>query len=171
QSRHSTLSSYLEKLVYLLTGNFAKRGTMNIHTKMASLAGGREGGRTSPVTGHRIITGLIPANIIPDEILTDHPKRLRAMIVESAHPAHSLADSPRMREALRALDTVVVIDVAMTETARLADYVLPASTQFEKYEATFFNFDFPQNIFHLRHPVVDAPDSVLSEPEIHARLV
>jgi len=25
----------------------------------------------------------------------------------------------------------------MTETARLADYVLPASSQFEKYEATF----------------------------------
>jgi anaerobic selenocysteine-containing dehydrogenase len=25
----------------------------------------------------------------------------------------------------------------MTETARLADYVLPAPTQFEKYEATF----------------------------------
>ena len=39
---------------------------------------------------------------------------------------HSLADSQRMREALRALDLVVVIDVALTETARQADYVLPA---------------------------------------------
>jgi anaerobic selenocysteine-containing dehydrogenase len=65
----------------------------------------------------------------------------------------------------------VVIDVAMTETARMADYVLPAATQFEKFEATFFNFDFPQNIFHLRHPVLAPPDGVLSEPEIHARLV
>jgi anaerobic selenocysteine-containing dehydrogenase len=59
----------------------------------------------------------------------------------------------------------------MTETARHADYVLPAATQFEKYEATFFNFDFPRNIFHLRHPVVPPPDGVLAEPEIHARLV
>ena len=63
-----------------------------------------------------------------------------------------------MREALEALDLLVVIDVAMTETARLADYVLPAPTQFEKYEATFFNFDFPRNIHHLRHPVVPPPD-------------
>ena len=54
-----------------------------------------------PVGGHRIITGLIPCNVIPDEILTDHPKRFRAMIVESANPVHSLADSQRMRQALR----------------------------------------------------------------------
>ena len=59
----------------------------------------------------------------------------------------------------------------MTETARLADYVLPAPTQFEKWEATFFNFDFPHNVFHLRKPVLPAPDGVLPEPEIHARLV
>ena len=59
---------------------------MNIHTRMAGLGGGKEGGRTSPVGGHRIITGLIPCNVIPDEILTDHPKRFRAMIVESDQP-------------------------------------------------------------------------------------
>jgi formate dehydrogenase len=76
-----------------------------------------------------------------------------------------------MREALQALDLVVVVDVFMTETARQADYVLPAPTQFEKYEATFFNFEFPHNVFHLRRPVVDAPDGPLPEPEIHARLV
>jgi anaerobic selenocysteine-containing dehydrogenase len=171
QGPHSTLCSYLEKLVYLLTGNFGKRGAMNIHTRMASLAGGREGGRVSPVGGHRIITGLIPANVIPDEILTDHPKRFRAMIVESANPAHSLADSQRMREALAALDTVVVIDVAMTETARLAHYVLPASSQYEKWEATFFNLEFPRNVFQLRAPILEALPGTLPEPEIHRRLV
>jgi anaerobic selenocysteine-containing dehydrogenase len=76
-----------------------------------------------------------------------------------------------MREALRALDTVVVIDVAMTETAELAHYVLPASTQFEKAEATFFNFDFPRNAFHLRPRLLDPPAGPLPEAEIHARLV
>jgi anaerobic selenocysteine-containing dehydrogenase len=90
------------------------------------------------------------------------------MIVESANPAHSLADSPRMREALAALDTVVVIDVAMTETARLADYVLPASSQYEKWEATFFNLEFPRNVFQLRAPIVEPLAGTLPEPEIHA---
>ena len=118
-----------------------------------------------------LISGLVPCNVIAEEILTDHPARYRAMIVESANPAHSLADSQRFREALAALDLVVVIDVAMTETARLAHYVLPASTQYEKWEATFFNFEFPRNVFHLRAPLLEPPDGPLPEPEIHARLV
>jgi anaerobic selenocysteine-containing dehydrogenase len=75
-----------------------------------------------------------------------------------------------MREALSSLDTLVVIDIAMTETARLADYILPTPTQYEKAEATFFNFEFPANYFHVRRPVFEAPEGVLPEPEIHARL-
>jgi anaerobic selenocysteine-containing dehydrogenase len=174
-NRDSTLVSYVEKLVWLLTGNFGKRGAQYVPSSLVPIGrdrghAGDEGPR-SPVAGARIISGLVPCNVIAEEILTDHPARYRAMLVESANPAHSLADSARMREALRALELVVVIDVAMTETARLADYVLPAPTQYEKFEATFFNFDFPRNIFHLRHPVVPAPEGVLPEPEIHARLV
>ena len=106
-----------------------------------------------------------------EEILTDHPNRYRAMIVESGNPLHSVADSQRMREAMRTLDVSVCIDVFMTETARQSDYVLPATTQYEKFEATFFNFDFPQNVFQLRRPVLDPPAGPLPEPEIHARLV
>ncbi len=173
QAPHSTLSSWLEKLLYLLTGNFAKRGGMNIHSNFASLGGGdgarRLGG--SPVGGHRLIGGLVPCNVIPDEILTDHPDRFRAMIVESGNPVHSLADSKRMRAALRALDFVVVIDVAMTETCHEADYVLPAASQYEKWEATFFNLEFPHNAFQLRPPVFEPLLGTLPEAEIHARLV
>jgi anaerobic selenocysteine-containing dehydrogenase len=127
--------------------------------------------KRSPVVGARIITGLIPCNVIPEEILTDHPKRYRAMLVESGNPVHSLADSQKMREALNSLELVVVIDIAMTETARLAHYILPAPTQYEKYEATYFNLEFPHNYFHLRRPVLEPFGDTLPEPEIHARLV
>jgi anaerobic selenocysteine-containing dehydrogenase len=37
-----------------------------------------------------------------------------------------------------------VVDVAMTESARLADFVLPAASQYEKYEFTLFIFEFPR---------------------------
>ena len=171
QARHSTLNSYLEKLLYLVTGNFAKRGAMNIHSYVAPLVGNANHEYTTPVGGHRIIGGMVPCNVIADEILNDHPKRFRAMFVESANPAHSLAESRRMREALAALDCMVVIDVAMTETARLAHYVLPAASQFEKWEATFFNLEFPVNVFQLRAPLFDALQGTLAEPEIHRRLV
>ena len=170
-NHHSTLVSWLEKLLWVLTGNFGKPGAAYSPSSMIDItAGGKIRGKT-PVVGMPLISGLVPCNVIAEEILTDHPARYRAMIVESANPAHSLADSQAFRQALAALDLVVVIDVAMTETARLAHYVLPASTQYEKWEATFFNFEFPRNVFHLRAPVLEPPDGPLPEPEIHARLV
>ncbi len=167
---HSTLNSYLEKLLYALTGNFAKPGTMNLGTHLAKLVGDSKGDPRTPVGNHRILTGLIPCNVIPDEILSDHPERFRAIFIESGNPVHSLADSRRMREALEALELVVVIDVAMTETAKLADYILPASSQFEKWEATFFGGGFPNNVFQLRAPLMEPLEGTLPEPEIHARL-
>jgi anaerobic selenocysteine-containing dehydrogenase len=170
QGPNSTLCSYVNRLLWILTGNFGNPGGMHLHTSFVNLFRDRTVRRT-PVTGARILAGLVPCNVIPDEILTDHPKRFRAMIVESANPAHSLADSQRFREAFQALDLVVVIDVAMTETARQADYVLPAASQYEKVEATFFNFEFPDNTFHLRRPLLEPLPGTLPEAEIWARLV
>ena len=174
-NRHSTLVSYLHKLLVFLTGNFGKEGAAYLPTAFVPLAVGKEGGGgappRTPVTGARVIGGLTPCNVIPDEILTDHPKRFRAMLVESGNPAHSLADSRRMREAIAALDLVVVIDVAFTETARLAHYVLPVASQYEKAEATFFNFEFPHNYFHLRKALMEPLPGLFSEAELHARLL
>jgi anaerobic selenocysteine-containing dehydrogenase len=168
-NRHSTLVSYLHRLLWLLTGNFGKQGSRYVPTPLVNIASGSIG-KTSPVASAPIIAGLVPCNLIAEEILCDHDKRYRAMLVEAANPAHSLADSKRMREALSALDTLVVIDVAMTETAQLADYVLPAATQYEKAEATFFNFEFPRNYFQLRPRLFAPPEGPLPEAEIHARL-
>lgn len=182
---HSTLGSYLHRLLFVLTGHYGRPGTNNAFVPFLSLAKASKGetsagkkpapgqrqSRVSPVTGSKIIIGLIPCNVIPDEILTDHPKRFRAMLIESGNPVHSLADSQRMRDAIRALELSVVIDVAMTETARQADYVLPASSQFEKVEATFFNVEFPRNVFHLRPPLFEPLPGTLPEAEIHARLL
>ena len=176
-NRHSTLVSYLEKLVWLLTGNLAIPGGQYAMTglggilRMARAELHPTNFPVSPVLGWRVIGGLIPCNILAEEILADHPKRYRAMFVESGNPVHSVVDSAQMREAMRALDVSVCIDVFMTETARECDYVLPATTQFEKFEATFFNFEYPRNYFHLRRPVVEPPQGPLAEPEIHARLV
>ncbi len=167
---HSTLNSYLEKLLYALTGNLGKPGTMNMGTHLGKLIGSGRDDKRSPVGGHLIITGLIPCNVIPDEILTDHPDRFRAMIIESGNPVHSLADSPRMREALDALDFVLVIDVAMTETAQHADYILPGSSQYEKVETTFFGGGFPNHVFQLRQAVFEPLAGTLTEPEMHSRL-
>jgi formate dehydrogenase len=168
---HSTLNSYLEKLLWVLTGNFARKGAMVPPVMLVPFANAKAGSKKmSPVVGAPIISGLVPCNVITEEILTDAPGAYRAMIIESANPVHSLADSARWREAMAALEFSVVIDVAMTETARHADIVLPAASQYEKWEATFFNFEFPDNVFTLRAPILDPLPGTLPEPEIHYRL-
>ena len=102
------------------------------------------------------IAGLYPPNILPDEI--EHAGR-GPRPRDVRRQRQSGADRRRhagLRASLRKLELLVVVDVAMTETARLAHYVLPAASQFEKWEATGFNLEFPENAFHLRHPLLPA---------------
>ena len=174
QAPHSTLVSYLQRLIWIFRGSFAKPGGMFPHTNLSKLgtsSGGTKRDRLTPVTGAQIISGLIPCNAIAKEILTDHPDRFRAMIIESSNPVHSLSESATFRKAMRSLEFSVVIDVAMTETARQADYVLPASSQYEKPESVFFTNEFPDNVYTLRKPVLPPLEGTLSEPEIHTRLL
>lgn len=178
---HSTLVTYLNFLLSLMTGNYGKPGTMDAITQLAPIIavdntavdenGYEVGRKTLPVTGARIVSGLYPGALLSQEILNDHPHRPRGIVFESSNPIHSLPGAQQLRKAVRSLECSVAIDVAMTETARECDYVLPAATNFEKWSATFFPRNFPANIFHLRPPVMPVADGVLIEPEIHARLI
>lgn len=176
QSKNSTLNSYLEKLLFLLTGNFGKPGGNTFHSFFVPLIGHSPDAdedsrsRKTPVSGMGPISKLYPPNILPEEILSDHPKHTRALIVDSSNPLVSGADTPAYRKAFAALDLLVVIDVAMTESAQQAHYILPASSQFEKAEATFFSLNFPDNSFHLRAPILSPIGDTLPEPEIYHRL-
>ncbi|WP_344796589.1 molybdopterin-dependent oxidoreductase [Litoribacillus peritrichatus] len=175
QSLHSTLNSYLEKLLFLITGNFNKKGGNHLVSQFAPIIGHskepEEGGVVTRVTGMKGISKLFPPNVLPQEISTDHPDRIRALIVDSANPVMSGADTRAYKQAFEDLEVSVVIDVALTETARAADYVLPASSQFEKTECAFFTFGFPTSYFHLRKPVVRPQGDTLPEAEIYRRLV
>jgi anaerobic selenocysteine-containing dehydrogenase len=117
------------------------------------------------------IAGLYPPNLLPAEIEHDGEDRIRAMFVDSANPALTGANTAAYERAFARLELLVVVDVAMTETARLAHYVLPAATQFEKWECTGFNLEFPDNAFQLRHPLFPPRAEALPEPEIYTRLL
>lgn len=175
QSLHSTLNSYLEKLLFLVTGNLGKRGGNNFHSFFLPILGNTdERDARHPRTarhGMYPIAGLYPPNILPSEIEHQGDDRIRAMVVDSANPVLTGADTAGYERAFAKLELLVVIDVAMSETARLAHYVLPAATQFEKWECTGFNLEFPDNGFHLRHPIFPPRAEALPEPEIYTRLL
>ena len=90
QGRHSTLNSYLEKLLYLVTGNFGRPGTNGVHSWLQPLWG-RSNGERSEITGFEYIAALLPPNTLAEEVLTDHPNRVRALFVQSGNPANTVA--------------------------------------------------------------------------------
>jgi anaerobic selenocysteine-containing dehydrogenase len=178
---HSTLISYLNLMTMLLNGHYGKPGTMLANTPMTHVLpfeyrpiderGDEQGMLFTPVTKSPIISGLYPCTAFPDEVLTDHEERFRAAIIMSSNPVHSLPDNKMMRQAIRALDVSVAIDIAMTETAYQCDFVLPATTQYERYEATFFPMRVPENFFHVRQPLMAPLTGTLPEAEMVARLI
>lgn len=64
--------------------------------------------------------------------------KLKAMYLIGENPILSDADANHIKEAIQKLDFLVVQDIFLTETAELADVVLPATTFAEK-DGTFTN--------------------------------
>jgi formate dehydrogenase major subunit len=73
-------------------------------------------------------------------ILSGRDDRVRGMYVLGENPAMSDPDANHARDSLAQLDLLVVQDIFLTETAALADVVLPASAFAEK-TGSFTNTD------------------------------
>jgi anaerobic selenocysteine-containing dehydrogenase len=71
-------------------------------------------------------------------ILEETPYPVKAMLIIASNPMLTSPDTQRVRSALEKLDFLAVVDIVMSETARLADVVLPACTFLEEtYYATY----------------------------------
>jgi anaerobic selenocysteine-containing dehydrogenase len=76
-------------------------------------------------TGHPTGVG------ISDAILTGKPYPIKALIVDAGNPALTWPNSNKVHQALSKLDLLVVLDLFMTETAKMADVFLPVCTNLE----------------------------------------
>ena len=88
---------------------------------------------------------------VSDAILTETPYPLRALISLKGNPLSCFPHTRKTIEALRKLDLLVVHDLFMTETAEMADVVLPGCTFFEKGEIS------PKSLRDDRRPILAAP--------------
>jgi assimilatory nitrate reductase catalytic subunit len=94
------------------------------------------------------------------------PDGPRALLVHGSNVVVSAPDADRVRERLAALDLLVVCDLVPSETALLADVVLPV-TQWAEEEGTMTSLE---GRVLRRRRAVDAPTGVRSELEILADL-
>jgi len=171
----------------LMTGNIGKPGTgansitgqcNAMGSRMFSNTTGLLGGREFANPEHRqeVAEALgIPVDRIPsrgswayDEIIAGvRDGRIKGLWVIATNPAHSWIDREGLNEALGKLDLLVVQDMYhTTETAQLADIVLPAAAWGEK-EGTFIN---SERRIGLIKKVRRAPGQALSDFHI-VRLV
>ena len=172
--RHSTLNSYLELILLTLAGRIGVKGGNVFLGHLMPI--GSHTPEDDPGTWRTVMTqiplimGVFPPNVMPEEIDNDHPERIRALIVSGSNPLRSYADTAAYEKAFAKLDLLVTIEVAMTETAVLSHYVLPAKSGYEKWDGTFFQWKYPEYYFDMRRPVVEADGEQWEEAGIYVRL-
>ncbi|MHB8138986.1 MAG: molybdopterin-containing oxidoreductase family protein [Smithellaceae bacterium] len=172
--RHSGLNSYLLVILQSICGRLCVSGGNVINGHMMPI--GPHTDERDPKIWHTVTTnafpvcGSFPPNVMPEEILSDHPERLRAVIVTQSNPLRSYADTTAYENAFRHLDLLVTGEVAMTETAALSHYVLPSRTGYESWDGTFFPMTYPGIYFQMRHPIIEPDGEQLELGEVHLRL-
>ncbi len=173
--RHSTLNSYLLYILGAVCGVFQTPGGNFIPGMLMPL--GFHADERDPKVWETMTTqvppvaaGSFPPAVMPEEILSDHPERLRAVYVSACNPLRAYPDTKAYEKAFSHLDLLVVNDIVMSETACLADYVLPCRTFYESWDTTFFPWTYPKIFCQLRRPIVTPPGSCLEASQIHTRL-
>ncbi len=92
--------------------------------------------------------------------------KIKALYIMGENPMLSDADIHHVEKNIRALDFLVVQDIFLTETARLADVVLP-STCFAEKDGTFSNTE--RKVLRVRK-AVDAPGEAWEDQRIIAAI-
>jgi anaerobic selenocysteine-containing dehydrogenase len=177
-NRHSALVSYLLVILLAICGRIGvPGGNYLVGGKMYSDPKDPKTWRTA-ATDIPAVGGMFPPNVMPEEILSEHPNRLRAAFVLGANPLRSYADTTAYEEAFKRLDLLVVTEIAMSETAALAHYILPCRSTYESWNPAPMDFIIPSktdkgslNVYsRVRRPVVEVEGEQKETGEIFTLL-
>ncbi|MBN2282339.1 MAG: molybdopterin-dependent oxidoreductase [Deltaproteobacteria bacterium] len=158
-NRHSTATTYLDVILMALCGRICVPGGNIIPGHLMPI--GAHTDERDPKTWRTVTTdfpalmGVFPPNVMPEEIMSDHPERLRAVLCSGSNPLRSYADTTAYEKAFSRLDLLVTCELAMTETAMLSHYVLPSRSGYESWDGTFFAWTFPEIYFQMRRPIIE----------------
>jgi len=172
--RHSGLSSYLIVILQAICGRLGVEGGNVMNGHMMPI--GSHTDERNPKNWRTMATnsfpvcGTFPPNVMPEEIMSNHPERLRAVLVAGSNPLRSYADTTAYEKAFQNLDLLVTAEIAMTETAALSHYVLPSRSGYESWDGTFFPITYPGIFFQMRRPIIEPEGEPLELGEIHLRI-
>jgi len=96
---------------------------------------------------------------------------LRALYVIGENPARSEADGGRATRLLQGLDCLIVQDILLTQTGKLADVILPAAAAWAESEGTVTNSERRvQRVRRALEPPGDARDDIWIIAQLARRL-
>jgi len=151
--RHSTLNSYLELILLALAGRIGAKGgnVFGGHLMpMGSHTPRRPGTWRTVATNIPLIMGSFRQTSCRKRSIMIIPADSAAM-VSGSNPLRSYADTTAYEKAFAKLDLLVTVEVAMTETAVLSHYILPARTGYESGRH-FFPVDVSRLLFRHAPP-------------------
>jgi len=173
-----TLASWAVDLVNVLSGNLDTPGgamfTNPAANRGSNRVAGVGGGRGIKVSKERTrVRGLpqwfgeAPAATLADEILTEGPGQIRAMITVAGNPVLSAPGSERMDQAFASLEFVVSVDFYLNETTRHANVILPPPSPLEKeaYDYALYQLAV-RDVAKYSAPVFERPAGQPEEWEI-----
>ena len=109
------------------------------------------------------------AMVLPEAILKKKPYPVKAVFVTGSNPVLTWPNSSKVREALEKVEFLVVMDLFMTETAKLAHLVLPAASFLETTDLVEVYAEFCLPYTGLRQKVMQV-DECWSDAEFWLRL-
>jgi anaerobic selenocysteine-containing dehydrogenase len=101
------------------------------------------------------------------DMLHSSSPELKMAWVERGNPLTQSPDSNRVREAFSKLEFKVVVEQFMTDTAQMADIVLPAKSMFEQSDVIG---SYWSPYIQLKPKVLEPPGEVMTEPEYYYHL-
>ena len=117
-----------------------------------------------------LLMGEYPTALLPREIQYEGKGNIKALISVCGNPAAAIGDPDQVREAFSSLDLLVTLDVRMTETGRLAHYVMATKTPYERHDMTFFDNFHPYAYAQYTKPVLEPDPDMKEDWEVLAGL-
>ncbi len=111
--------------------------------------------------------GDMPTTVAADEILTPGEGQVKALISIAGNPVAAWPDQLKTIEAMKALELNVCVDIKMSQTALMCDYVFAGKLSFERPDATLLPDQwFPEPYAQYAAPAVDAEGDLIEEWEL-----
>ena len=172
-SRNSTLTEWAVQTLNAITGNIDRPGGVYFNPgaidvpELIKKFTKRKNPAPSRIGGYPQIFGGPPAPVFADDVLSDDPDCIRALVVVGGNPVITFPSTPKVEKALERLDLLVSIDLYLSDTGTFADYNLPAATMYEKGALHFLTSTFePYPFVEWKPKLVEPRGEARSEWDI-----